>query len=191
MIKRVFPKVDISTPMLQSKPLEQMERPGSKAIEALHQIDNLSLDQRLRTHVENLCKIPRYTLNYTGMQEAAKYIKEAWKEMGLGEKIEEQKFEVSNPNTGKPMSCENIIVSLGPKDGKRIVIGAHYDTDGLITGAEANDPKYLEKIDNISFRKNPGADDNASAVAGLLETGRGLKDIEQELYNQHPKSFYH
>ncbi len=46
----------------------------------------------------------------------------------------------------------NILASFGPKEGKRIIIGAHYDShDGL-----------------------PGADDNASGVAGLLELTRML-----------------
>jgi len=46
----------------------------------------------------------------------------------------------------------NIIASFGPENGDRIVIGAHYDTAGSI----------------------PGADDNASGVAGLLEMARLL-----------------
>lgn len=45
---------------------------------------------------------------------------------------------------------ENIIAAFGPENGPRIVIGAHYDVCG----------------------NQPGADDNASAVAGLLELAR-------------------
>lgn len=46
----------------------------------------------------------------------------------------------------------NLILEFGPDTGKTLVIGAHYDThDGL-----------------------PGADDNASGVAGLLELARLL-----------------
>lgn len=185
MINRVSSQIDINALGLKPKnQVNQVDRPVSNEIEALHQIKNLSLDQRLRTHVEKLCKIPRYTLNYEGMQEAARYVKGAWKEIGFGERIEEQKFEVKNPNTGNLMLCKNIIVSLGPKEGERIVVGAHYDTDGLPDGREARDPASLEEVNGITFRKNPGADDNASAVAGLLETGRALKDFEQELYKK-------
>lgn len=43
----------------------------------------------------------------------------------------------------------NVICSFGPEDAPRLVIGAHYDV----------------------FR-NPGADDNASGVAGLIELAR-------------------
>lgn len=47
----------------------------------------------------------------------------------------------------------NVIATFGPEAGPRIIIGAHYDShDGL-----------------------PGADDNASGVAGLLELARMLE----------------
>jgi len=46
----------------------------------------------------------------------------------------------------------NVSVIFGPESQQRIVIGAHYD----------------------SFQGNPGADDNASGVAGLIELARLL-----------------
>jgi Zn-dependent M28 family amino/carboxypeptidase len=46
----------------------------------------------------------------------------------------------------------NVIAVLGPDSNDRVVVGAHYDTDGPF----------------------PGADDNASGVAGLLELARLL-----------------
>jgi hypothetical protein len=46
----------------------------------------------------------------------------------------------------------NVIASFGPGEGARIVVGAHYD----------------------SYDTFPGADDNASGVAGLLELARLL-----------------
>ncbi len=64
--------------------------------------------------------------------------------------------------TGAPVSTQdivvggrtyqNIIVRFGPATGPLLVIGAHYD----------------------SYNITPGADDNASAVAGLLELARLL-----------------
>jgi hypothetical protein len=50
----------------------------------------------------------------------------------------------------------NVIASYGPTNGARIVVGAHYDTSGL----------------------TPGADDNASGVAGLIELARLLGRTE-------------
>jgi len=49
-------------------------------------------------------------------------------------------------------SYTNVIASFGPETGDRIIVGAHYDT----------------------VRGTPGADDNASGVAGLLELSRAL-----------------
>ena len=51
------------------------------------------------------------------------------------------------------------MLSLGPTEGPRIVVGAHYDVCG----------------------DTPGADDNASAVAGLLETARLLQPPSAQL----------
>lgn len=53
------------------------------------------------------------------------------------------------PFLGK--TYRNISCSFGPSDGPRVVIGAHYDVQGA---------------------DNPGADDNASGVAGVLEIAR-------------------
>ena len=54
---------------------------------------------------------------------------------------------------------KNIICSFGPEAGERIIIGAHYDV----------------------FGDQPGADDNASGVAGLLEIARLLAGVESML----------
>ncbi len=48
---------------------------------------------------------------------------------------------------------KNVIASFGPKDAPRIIVGAHYDVCEM----------------------QPGADDNASGVVGLLELARLLK----------------
>ncbi len=48
----------------------------------------------------------------------------------------------------------NVIGSVGPREGRRIIVGAHYD---------------------VAWN-TPGADDNASGVCGLLELARLMKD---------------
>ncbi len=53
----------------------------------------------------------------------------------------------------------NIVASVGPRQGKRLIVGAHYDVCG----------------------NQPGADDNASAIAGLLEIARFAKQHEADL----------
>ena len=86
--------------------------------------------------------------NYTNtdsLDKAADYLKKKFIEYGF--KPVEQKYQVRGEE------YRNIIASFGPDDAPRIIIGAHYDVCG----------------------SQPGADDNASAVAGLLETARLLK----------------
>lgn len=50
------------------------------------------------------------------------------------------------------VTYENVIAHFGPLSGELVIVGAHYD----------------------SVSESPGADDNASGVAGLLELGRRL-----------------
>lgn len=99
---------------------------------------------RLKAHVKTLCEEigPRDGWATTSLDAAAHYI--AMDLKASGGRMEEQAFQVR----GK--TYRNVIAHFGPEGGKRIVLGAHYDTcNGL-----------------------PGADDNTSGVAGLLELGR-------------------
>ncbi len=98
----------------------------------------------LYRHVEFLTSIAgyRHFANISGLLRCVDYIRG---ELAVANgRIALQDFQVQG-NT-----YQNIICSLGPADGPRIIVGAHYDVCG----------------------PQPGADDNASAVAGLLEIAR-------------------
>ncbi|WDE97132.1 M28 family peptidase [Lentisphaera profundi] len=75
-------------------------------------------------------------------------------------KVEVQKFSVSIEEKSKTVSKEyfNVSCLFGEGKGSRIIVGAHYDSHDM----------------------TPGADDNASGVAGLLELAY-LLDAEKEL----------
>jgi len=107
--------------------------------------ENIKLAERLKQHVYKLAHGigDRSVFNYKKLDEAAGYISEQFQSFGYN--VEFQEYIVS----GKTVN--NIIASKkGLKRREEIIIvGAHYDT---------------------CF--NPGADDNASAVAGLLELAR-------------------
>jgi len=106
---------------------------------------------RLRKHVEVLSvKVGARDYTSPGLDRAADYISATFASEGLAPL--DQTFEVGG------RAFRNIVVELGPKEGAKLVFGAHYDTAGRL----------------------PGADDNASGVAGLLELGRALKDVELE-----------
>jgi len=83
--------------------------------------------------------------NLASLNKAADYIYAEFEK--LGGKVTEQKYLIEGHE------YRNIIASFGPPVAERLVVGAHYDVCG----------------------EQPGADDNASAVAGLLETARLLQ----------------
>ncbi len=87
---------------------------------------------------------PRDSEHPTNLRKVAEYIREEFK------KLKRQPSEQLFVADGREFS--NILVELGPETEEVIVVGAHYDTAGPM----------------------PGADDNASGVAGLLELGRYL-----------------
>jgi hypothetical protein len=83
--------------------------------------------------------------NETRLEGAAVYLESQL--AALGFKVESQRFTAE----GRPY--RNLVVKLGPDTPEVMVVGAHYDVAG----------------------EQPGADDNASGVAGLLELARLLK----------------
>jgi Zn-dependent M28 family amino/carboxypeptidase len=103
---------------------------------------NLSLDSsRLKAHVLKLSNdyFPRSYSNTKNLDRCAEYIFGHFQKAGAETSI--QKFTVR----GK--EYQNVIGRFGGETDERIVIGAHYDT----------------------YINTPGADDNASGVAGLIE----------------------
>lgn len=108
------------------------------------------LSQRLREHVGTLSeKIgPRSVEQYENLNRAALYIEGQLRSIGY--KIEEDRYPIND------LEVRNIWVQTSEPtaDQSILVIGAHYDSVG----------------DNC-----PGANDNATGVAGNLELARALK----------------
>ncbi len=107
---------------------------------------------RLEEHVRFLSNEchPRHSLARENQAKAIAYI--AAQLQAAGGRIERQKFPTPSGE------YENIIAHFGPETGPRYVVGAHFDVCGI----------------------QPGADDNASGVAGLLELA-GLLGREKAL----------
>ena len=105
--------------------------------------------ENLKKHVNFLTEVqpPRNYQNIQSLNKIAEYIHSSLSEY-LPDHPYFQEFVVQGE------VYKNVIGLLPGETNKRIIIGAHYDVHG-------------------SF---PGADDNASAVAGLLETARLLKE---------------
>jgi hypothetical protein len=100
----------------------------------------------LERHVRFLTALdpPRSVAHGDSLERAAAYIAEALRSTGA--RCSEQPYRAGDLRT------RNLVALFGPEAGPRIVVGAHYDVYGDF----------------------PGADDNASGVAGLLELARLL-----------------
>ena len=100
----------------------------------------------LRGHVEHLCtKAGSRSANIPGATDlAADYIESSFARTRAA--VSRQEYPVGRG------SAENIVARFGPDAGRLVVVGAHYDVYGDF----------------------PGADDNASGTAGLLELARLL-----------------
>ena len=96
---------------------------------------------------------PRSADNIDNLNRSAEYIKEVF--ISNGARVTAQDV----PITGGPN--KNIVANYGPADGPLIIIGAHYDS--------------VSSYENDQLTYTPGADDNASGVAGLLELARLLQ----------------
>lgn len=104
---------------------------------------------RLRRHVAflTITASPRDAGHPENLDRAAAYIRDQFSRTGA--RVADQAFAV------RGRSYHNVIASFGPERGPVLVVGAHYDSFG-------------------EFGANPGADDNASGTAGLLELARLL-----------------
>jgi len=101
---------------------------------------------RLERHVRVLAEdcLPRDWHSTEGLAKASNYVSSQFQE--AGGRVSWQAYEV------RGRSFANLIATFGPEAGPRIIVGAHYDACG----------------------EQPGADDNASGVACLLELAQAL-----------------
>jgi hypothetical protein len=101
---------------------------------------------RLEAHVRALAEtfVPRDAAHPENLDRAAAYIRREL--AAAGGRVEDQQFQAGGA------TYRNVIARFGPGTRERIVVGAHYDAAGPY----------------------PGADDNASGVAGLIELARLL-----------------
>jgi Zn-dependent M28 family amino/carboxypeptidase len=113
--------------------------------------------QRLRAHVRHLSVelYPRSHEQLQNLERAAAYIRNAF--AASGGKLTAQEFSVQGRR------YQNLVLRFGPASGPLLVIGAHYDSHGDAPAGERGARKFSADT------HTPGADDNASGVAGLLE----------------------
>lgn len=112
---------------------------------------------RLKADVSYLAGIipSRNSFNMGSLNRAADFINAEFSKTGC--EVKEQTYKI------KGKEFRNILCFFGPKDAPRMVIGAHYD---------------------VHYNDNPGADDNASGVAGVLELARMVAARKPPLAHQ-------
>ena len=113
--------------------------------------DRETIEAQLRLHVDRLAGLigPRYLEKPKTIEATIGYLTAQWSNMGY--RVEEETYDALGHR------ATNLIAEVpGHRRADEIVLlGAHYDT----------------------VHTTPGADDNASAVAVLLEASRLLKDV--------------
>lgn len=116
-------------------------------VKALDSSASLSDTSLIKKHLIVLTKPTEYRAypNTTQLNRSADYIKSIFEL--YADSVSFQEFTV------RGQIFRNVVATFGPKQGKRIVVGAHYDVCG----------------------QQEGADDNASGIVGLLELARLLK----------------
>jgi len=118
--------------------------------------------ERLEAHVKHLSVdlYPRSHDQFRNLDLAAQYILAEFKEAGATVAVQEVAVQEAR--------YKNVIARFGPTSGPLLVIGAHYDSHGDANRGARTPRGYSPET------HTPGADDNASGVAGLLELARLL-----------------
>lgn len=129
------------------------------------------LAARLRSHVEQLAGVigERNVFRPQALAAAAEYIRSEWRRQGYA--VDAQGYGVGD------LWCENFAIEIKghARPNEIILLGAHYD----------------------SIHHSPGADDNASGVAALLELSSLLAGLQSgrtlrlaAFVNEEPPFFY-
>ncbi len=107
----------------------------------------------LAAHVRTLSVdlAPRSCIHQQNLDACADYI--AGSLVASGARV------IRQPYTAGRRAYQNVVGSFGPTNGPRLIVGAHYD----------------------ACDDTPGADDNASGVAGLLELARLLGTVKLQM----------
>ncbi|HKJ77398.1 MAG TPA: M28 family peptidase [Gammaproteobacteria bacterium] len=134
--------------------------------------DDAGLAQRLRGHVEALAGAigERNVFRVRRLEQAGEYISGVWASQGY--RVERQVYTVRGVDSANLEVCRTGRTAPGPI----LLVGAHYD----------------------SIRGSPGANDNASGVAVLLELSRLFTEAMPALtvrfvafVNEEPPFFFH
>jgi len=113
--------------------------------------DERNLAERLKRHVVAIASTPHNVTHYAELERAAAYIEAEL--TALGYEPQRQVFDTA----GRPVRNIEVVIPTAKSSGapSSLVVGAHYDSDG----------------------DAPGANDNGTGTAAVIELARLLKDV--------------
>ena len=114
--------------------------------------DEQDIATRLKGHVVAIASVPHNMQHYPALERAAQYIEGTLQ--GLGYAVTPQVFAVA----GRPLRNIEVQRAAQSGDAPTLVVGAHYN----------------------SYNDAPGANDNGTGVAAVLELARLLKDWQPQ-----------
>jgi hypothetical protein len=124
--------------------------------ETLHCLCNELEKAQLKANLHRAEKIPIFKVR--------KMVKKAYTTAGAnfaGNKTKQLLDQIPESHGNKSLDIVNLVTLIGDPNGKKIILGAHYDMD-------------------LFIEKGAGADDNASGVATLLQLAKNLKAHESK-----------
>lgn len=116
--------------------------------------DERALAERLKRHVVAIASKPHNVAHHAELERAATYIEAQL--IALGYEPLRQVFDAG----GRPVRNIEVVIPAAKSNGtqRSLVVGAHYDSDGVA----------------------PGANDNGTGTAAVIELARLLKDVVPE-----------
>ena len=150
-------------------------------------IDSVSLDS-LGVHIRALESAGGHysRVNFTpGNDSGAAYIRRGFDALPYLTSVESDTFYISSATP--PLNTKPLVNVIGTLSGKMdpsrvIVLGAHLDCSASREGSQVWNPQW-------STIRAPGADDNASGVAAVLEIARILSDTTSGFTNDYTVRF--
>jgi hypothetical protein len=123
-------------------------------------MDSVSIDN-IKANIEHLCSYHNRRCDSRYIWEVQDWLTSRYEQFGV-DTIMLHDFKINKPDFPEETADNVIAVQWGTKTPQEFVIcGAHYDS----WNPDGSDPDTI---------RAPGADDNASGVAGILETARLL-----------------
>ncbi len=113
--------------------------------------------ERAMEWIEYQCQLGPRTINSVGSIALQDSVRSLCR--GLGVKFTPMQFQVADPYGDSDLKITNMLISLGPEGGKRLWLGAHYDSRPVCD-------KELDPV--LAAKPLVGANDGASGVAVLL-----------------------